>query len=209
MKLFDISMKISENMIFYPGDPTLSLKRVLKLENGDPVNLSQIEMGVHTGTHLDAPLHFIDKAASVTDVVLDQFYGVSKVLNCSSINFGKGIAKEDLLQFEIKGDDIILLKTKNSEIQDLGFRKNFVYLTLEGAAYLASLGIKAVGIDYLSIEKYNEEGETHRKLLENNIAVYEGLNLANIDPGEYIFCGFPLKLMNSEGSPVRAVLIQE
>ncbi|MCK4847708.1 MAG: cyclase family protein [Candidatus Heimdallarchaeota archaeon] len=208
MKVFDISMEISETMIFYPGDRNFELNRVLDLKKGDPVNLSEISMNVHTGTHLDAPIHYIPDSASITDIDPSKFFGNAKVFDFTNIEMGAGITELDLSSLEIGKDDIILFKTKNSEFNDTIFKEDFVYLTQEGAAFLVSKKIKSVGIDYLSIGKYKEDKKTHLTLLQNNILIYEGLNLKNIHPGEYLFCGFPLKIKKSEGAPVRAVLLR-
>jgi arylformamidase len=209
MKVFDISMEISDQMVSYPGDRKFSAKKVFDLKKGDPVNLSEIKMNVHTGTHLDAPIHFIKDADSITDIDINDFFGQAKIFDLSMLELGTGITERDLSVLDIKKDDIILLKTKNSEIIDNNFKEEFVHLTQGGASYLVSMKIKAIGIDYLSIGKYKKDESTHIILLENNVLVYEGLNLRGILPGEYLFCGFPLKIKESEGAPVRAVLIQK
>ena len=209
MKVFDISTEISEKMVSYPGDRKITINRVSKLKNGDSVNLSEICMNVHTGTHLDSPVHYIQNSDSISDINLDKFFGNAKVVDFTSIELGTGITEIDLRTLDIKNDEIIIFKTKNSQFKKnkTTFNEDYVYLTQEGASYLASKKIRSVGIDYLSIGKYNEDKETHLTLLEKNILIYEGLHLKDILPGEYLFCGFPLKIKDSEGAPVRAVLI--
>jgi arylformamidase len=209
MKVLDISMEISERMVSYPSDRKFVITKVLELIKGDPVNLSEISMNVHTGTHLDVPKHYISNSASITDINPDKFFGNAKVFDFTKIKMGTGITEVDLKILDIKKDEIILFKTKNSEISGTNFKENYVHLTQEGAAYLASKKIKSVGIDYLSIGKYKEDKKTHITLLENNILIYEGLNLKEIQAGEYLFCGFPLKIKESEGAPVRAVLLEK
>ena len=209
MKIFDISLEISEKMVSYPGDRKFAINKVLDLKKSDPVNLSEISMNVHTGTHLDVPKHYITNSESITDINPDRFFGNAKVFDFTRIEMGTGITETDLSTLEIKKDDIILFKTKNSEINNTIFKEDFVYLAQEGAVYLASKKIKSVGIDYLSIGKYKEDEKTHITLLENNILIYEGLNLKGINSGEYLFCGFPLRIKESEGAPVRAVLLQK
>jgi len=208
MKVFDISMEISERMVSYPGDKKFTFTKVSELIKGDPVNLSEINMNVHTGTHVDVPKHYITNSASITDINPDKFFGNAKVFDFTELGMGTGITEMDLKILDIKKDDIILFKTKNSEISDTSFKENYVHLTQEGAEYLVSKKIKSVGIDYLSIGKYKDDKKTHITLLENNILIYEGLNLKEIHSGEYLFCGFPLKIKESEGAPVRAVLLQ-
>ncbi len=209
MKAFDISMELSEKMVVYPGDRKFSKKQVLNLKNGDLVNLSEICMNVHTGTHLDSPIHYIHNSDSISDINLNRFFGSAQVFDFTSIELGTGITEVDLRSLNIKKDDIVLFKTKNSELmmKNTTFREDSVYLTQEGAFYLVSKNIKSVGIDYLSIGKYNDDKETHLALLENNVLIYEGLQLKDIVPGEYLFCGFPLKIKDCEGAPVRAVLL--
>ncbi|MFX0064817.1 MAG: cyclase family protein [Candidatus Hermodarchaeota archaeon] len=208
MLIFDISMGISEDMIFYPGDPKFQLTRFFSIPK-DSVNLSKVEFGVHTGTHVDAPLHFVDNALNITDFPLTKFYGPASVLDLTNINYGAGISSRNLSKFTIHQDDIVLFKTKNSMSEYKEFKHDFVYLTKEGATYLVKKKIKAVGIDYLSIEKFDsEKPETHLALLNHDVIIFEGLNLSKIKPGRYIFAGFPLKITGAEGAPVRAVLIQ-
>ncbi|MHA2032885.1 MAG: cyclase family protein [Candidatus Kariarchaeaceae archaeon] len=210
MKVFDISMEISEKVVVYPGDRKFSKKKVFDLTDGDLVNLTEICMNVHTGTHLDAPIHYIQNSDSIPDLSLNKFFGNTQVFDFTNIGFGTGITETDLSSLDIKKDEIILFKTKNSELRKnkTSFNEDYVYLTQEGASYLVSKKIKSVGIDYLSIGKYNKDKKTHLVLLEKNILIYEGLNLKEVPIGEYQFYGFPLKIKESEGAPVRAVLIQ-
>ncbi|MHA2216457.1 MAG: cyclase family protein [Candidatus Hodarchaeales archaeon] len=167
-------------------------------------------MNVHTGTHLDAPIHYIENSNSVSDFSPYKFFGKAQVFDFTKIEFGTGITENDLFTVDIKMGAIILFKTKNSELEknQISFNEDYVYLTQEGASYLVSKKIKSVGIDYLSIGKYNEDKKTHLTLLEQNILIYEGLNLKDVPPGEYQFYGFPLKIKESDGAPVRAILIQ-
>jgi len=210
MKVFDISVEIFEEMVVYPGDRKFSKKKVLDLKDGDSVNLSEICMNVHTGTHLDAPIHYIQNSNSISDINPNKFFGNAQVFDFTSIELGAGITEIDLSSLDIKADGIILFKTKNSELKKkkTTFNEDYVYLTQEGASYLVFKKIRAVGIDYLSIGKYSEDKKTHLVLLEKNILIYEGLNLKDVPPGEYQFYGFPLKITESDGAPVRAVLIQ-
>ncbi|MFX1252772.1 MAG: cyclase family protein [Promethearchaeota archaeon] len=208
MLIIDISMGLSEDMIFYPGDPKFQLTRFFSIPK-DSVNLSKVEFGVHTGTHVDAPLHFVDKAPNITDFPLTKFYGPASVLDLTDLNYGSGISSKHLSRFTINQDDIVLFKTKNSMSDYKEFKHNFVYLTKEGAQYLVKKKIKAVGIDYLSIEKFDsDEPEIHLTLLNHNVIIFEGLDLSRAKPGRYIFVGFPLKITGAEGAPVRAVLLQ-
>ncbi|MHA2226230.1 MAG: cyclase family protein [Candidatus Hodarchaeales archaeon] len=204
MKIIDISLEIEKNMLFYPGDPEFTLTSVFDMLKGDDLNLSKVKMGVHTGSHLDSPLHFIKNGESITDIPLEQFYGDCKVLDLTYLNFGNEITKENLKSQRFDSNSIVLFKTKNSSIIKDRYKEDFVALSFDAAKLLVRSKIKAVGIDYLSIGS----PDTHKLLLSKRIIVYEGLILNHVVPGSYIFIGFPLKLMGSEGAPTRAVLIE-
>ncbi|MGB9938082.1 MAG: cyclase family protein [Methanobacterium sp.] len=205
MKIIDISLEIKEDMIVYPKNPEPKIEQYAFI-NEDGSNESKITIGSHTGTHIDAPLHKKDNGESLGKVSLQTFYGKCKVLNL--LDAGKEIHKEDLAKYEINEDDFILLKTENSLKQYETFREGFTHLKLDAAEYLSKKKIKTVGIDYLSIEKFNENEGVHELLIENNIAIFEGLYLVDVDPGEYVFVGLPLKV-DIDGSPVRAILIDD
>jgi len=205
MKIIDISLEMGENMIIYPGDPEFTLSSVLNMSKGDDYNLSEVKMGVHTGSHLDSPLHFISNGESVSDIPITRFYGDCLVLDLTYINFGSEIAEEDLQSQNFVPDAIILFKTKNSSVIMDQFRENYVTLSLDAAKVLVRSKIRAVGIDYLSIGS----PDTHKLLLSNGIIIYESLVLNHVLAGIYTFIGFPLKILGSEGAPTRAVLIQE
>lgn len=205
MKILDISLEIAKNMIFYPGDPEFTLKSVLNMSKGDDLNLSEIKMGVHTGSHLDSPLHFIKNGESITDMPITRFYGNCLVIDLTYLNFGTEITEENLKSQNFDSNLIVLFKTKNSSVIRDKFREDFVVLSLDAARLLVRSKIKAVGIDYLSIGS----PDTHKLLLSNGIIIYEGLTLDHIVPGMYTFIGFPLKIMGSEGAPTRAVLIKD
>lgn len=205
MEIIDISLGIHKYMLFYPGDPEFQITRVYDIKNGDSITLSTIKMGTHTGTHIDSPLHFLKEGLSISDIDLKNFYGTCHVLDFTHIKFEDNIRREDLLDIEFQLDLIILFKTLNSSILEDKFQEDFVSLTKEAADFLVSTGIKAVGIDYLSIG----DQETHKSLLSEGIVVYEGLNLSLVNPGVYTFIGFPIKLLESEGAPTRAVLLKE
>ncbi len=204
MKIFDISMELKEKMLYYPGDPKMDVNIAPKSLNTE-WNLSEISLGVHNGTHVDTPNHLGDKYLSKgLDIELNKCYGEAIVMDFSEIPFGKSIGVKDLEKYSISNSKIVLLKTKNSTILNKEFRKDFVYLSNEGAQFLLNAGVKTIGIDYLSIGPR----DTHETILLNGILIYEGLNLKHIKPNFYLFIGFPLKL-NTEGIPVRAILIKE
>lgn len=195
-------------MTYYPEDPPFHINRTQSTPI-DIVNLSRIEIGLHTGTHIDAPLHFIHNGKNITDLPLEKFYGSCQVIDLSDIEFGEAITLKHLALVE--SGKIILFKTKNSYISGEEFKEDHIYLDAKGAQFLVERRVKAVGIDYLSIGKYNnDEGiTTHQILLKKEIPIYENLDLRSVKGGDYIFIGFPLKIANAEGSPTRAVLIND
>ncbi|MBI4452958.1 cyclase family protein [Candidatus Woesearchaeota archaeon] len=205
MKIYDISREISEEMVIYKNrkenSPKISATR--KLEEG--ANESKIDMHLHTGTHVDAPCHILEKGAAIERMSLERFMGKTIVLDFTKTK--NSITKTHLTASKIKinKNEIVLLKTKNKLEKEFDF--NFAYLEKTGAEYLASKKIKAVGIDSLGIERNQPGHDTHKILLGKNIPIFEGLDLSKIKQGKYFFHGLPLKIKKGDGSPVRAVLI--
>ena len=203
MKIIDISRLISKDMLIYPGDAPFKVEYVAKAESGG-WNLTKFSMGSHSGTHVDTPRHISDEGTTIASLDLTKCMGTCLVLDVSQIPFGGLILPKHLESFPIKCDDIILLKTKSSDLDSPIFREDFVSLSAEGAKYLTHLGVKTVGIDYLSIG----DRDAHEELLNHNVVVFENLRLAEVIAGTYQFIGLPLK-METEGAPVRAILISE
>ena len=207
MKVYDISLPISSELVSWPGDPSPKLIKVLSINEGDACNVTKLEMGVHTGTHIDSPNHFIEGGITTDSMQLEVLMGKCLVIEITSKS---NIQVSDLCDFEIGKYERLLLKTKNSVHWENGskkFDKNFIALSLEAAEYLVKSGIKLIGIDYLSIEAYGvREHKVHHHLLNNQIAILEGLNLSKVDEGEYELICLPLKLVDCDGAPVRAIL---
>lgn len=203
MKLIDISMKIEPNIITYPGNPKPSFKQYSFIP-ASKTNETLVSMGTHAGTHVDAILHIEKNGLSVDKIDLKNCYGSCIVIDLTKN--GSVITSKDLQNKGIKKNDIVLLKTENSLKQYSHFRKNFVHISLSAAKYLVSRKIKAVGIDYLSVKKFNTDNDVH-KLLIKNMVVYEGLYLVGVAKGRYTFVGFPIKWA-LDGAPTRAVLIK-
>ncbi len=203
MKIHDISMAINEKMLIYPGDQGFKFNFIKKNPPED-WNLSVFSIGTHTGTHLDSSLHLFEDGKKIDQIDLNKCYGNALLLDLGEIPFGGCIREKDLKKFQIKKNDIILFKTKNSTTDYKSFRDDYVYLSEDGAKFLCDLGVKAVGIDCLTIGPR----ETHVILLSKEILVYEGLDVRNVNPGKYIFSGFPIKIP-LEGGLTRAVLIEE
>lgn len=202
----DISVPLHNGMVHWPGDPAYEIHHVHDRKKGDVCTVSQVNMGVHTGTHMDAPLHFIEDAASIDEMPLDATIGRARVIQ---IRNRKSIGREELMEHEIEGGERVLFKTVNSDnlwSKD-EFEENFVFIAKDGADYLAKCGVRMVGVDYLSVGGFKEDGpETHHALLGAGIWVIEGLNLSGVEPGVYELVCLPLKLAGAEGAPARAIL---
>lgn len=206
MKIIDISWLISENITEYKNKNSIKLiQQANYKENG--VREKLITFNSHTGTHIDAPAHFTENGKTLDQVDLNKFYGPCKVLDLTHIQ--EKITSQDLENFDIKENDIIILKTKNSELPETGaFVNNYVYLEKTGAKYLADKKIKTFGFDYLGIESNQPGHETHKYLLKTGIPIIEGLRLKNVEAGEYILSCLPILIKNSDGAPARAILIK-
>lgn len=206
MKIIDISWPITENMTEYKDRTTIKLTP-LKNFLRDNVNETLITIHGHTGTHIDAPLHMLSDGEPIGKVPLEKLIGECQVLDLTSIE--EKITKRDLLKYEIKENQIILLKTKNSNLSNTEtFNYNFVYLDITGAEYLESKKIKAIGIDYLGIERNDPEHSVHKIFLKNNIPIIEGLKLRKAKEKTYDFICLPMPLPTLDSAPARAILIE-
>ncbi len=203
MKMIDITMEITQNMLIYPNNPKPMIKKSATIPK-NRTNESIISIGSHTGTHVDSQLHIKNNGKTSDELPLESFYGKCRVLDLT--NIGNEIHSEDLEEFKIKKDEIILLKTENSRKQYVEFRRDFAHLKFDGAEYLVSRKIKTLGIDYLSVKKFGGDIEVH-EILINNLTLFEGLYLKNVEPGSYIFIGLPIKI-KCDGAPARAILIK-
>lgn len=202
----DVSVPLRNGMVHWPDNPPVQIERMLDIESGDVANVSKLAMGSHTGTHMDAPLHFIRMGKGLEEMPLTATIGRARVIE---VHDPESVKPEDLRPHEIRRGERILLKTRNSAQcwQTDAFVEDFVYISQEAARYLASCGIQTVGIDYLSVGGFWRDGvETHQALLEAEIWVIEGLNLAEVEPGEYELICLPLKVERGDGAPARAVL---
>ncbi len=205
MKIYDISMEIHEEMIVYKNK--IEKKPKIRVTNdflSSNSYESTITLGMHTGTHIDAPLHMIEGGETTDSIPLENCIKKCKVIDLTNIT--NKITQEDLQQKEISKGDFILLKTRNSFSPEFDFE--FVYLEKSGAEYLRDIGICGVGIDALGIERAQAGHETHKTLLSKGIIILEGLQLKEVPEGEYTIYALPLKIRNVEAAPVRAVLIK-
>lgn len=202
----DISLTIETGRIVWPGDPGVEVSKLLQIDKGDICNTRLLTCPVHVGTHVDAPLHFINGGDGIETLPLNSLAGIAKVIE---IKNKTEIPLEEIENSEINEGDIVLFKTINSTVylQEKSFNENYVYLSTKAAEYLVMKKIATVGIDYYSIAGVNSNlVECHEVLLGAKITIIEGLDLSGISPGEYEFVCLPLKIKGSDGSPARAIL---
>ncbi|MEO5589091.1 MAG: cyclase family protein [Gemmatimonadaceae bacterium] len=207
-RIHDISTPIRTGGLIYPGNPAISIAAQQAVAKGAGANVSTVTFGSHTATHVDAAKHFFDAGQTVDQMPLERFIGPALVISFDDSVMSIGEA--DLRLHEIGSHSRILLRTRNSAmLDDPEFHSDYTYLAPDGAEYLVAHGVELVGIDYLSIEQFHSgHHRTHLTLLENEVAIVEGLNLAGIDDGEYELICLPIRLEGLDGAPARAVLIQ-
>jgi arylformamidase len=204
MELIDVSMVLSNDTLVYPGDPKVETKRTKSLVR-DGVNLSKISMGLHSGTHIDAPAHYLKGGKTIDEINLQSLIGKARV--CDLTKVSGTITETELRKCGIRKDEIILFKTRNSNLSTKKFSKTYICLSPDGADYLIKRKIKAVGIDYLSIEAAGS-CIVHKKLLTKNTLIIEGLVLKNVKPGIYQMVCLPLKIRGGEAAPARCTLFK-
>lgn len=210
MQIYDVSVPLSANTPTYPGDPGIQIKQWLRLANGDPANVSQMNFGVHSGTHIDAPVHFIEGGAKVGSLPLDSLLGEAEVIEVSD---HMGVIDEKFVAANCaSGSQRILFKTRNSIFwgdTERGFHEDYVYIDPDAASWLVESGIKLVGIDYLSVEKFNSISfPTHLAFLSSGVVIVEGLDLRMVPAGRYELICLPLKIAGGigDGAPARVIL---
>ena len=210
MKIYDVTVAISESVPIYEGDPKVKIDSFVSIANGSAANVSNVCFGAHTGTHVDAPNHFIDGTRTVGDLDVEKLIGPCLVVEVPA----DVIAIEPEHLPVLQDIERIVFKTRNSAFWNTpedGFRTDFTYITHATAKTLADNGIKLVGIDYLSIEAPGAEGHpVHITLLEKEIVILEGLDLREIAAGDYELICLPLKYVGGtgDGAPARTVLRQ-
>ena len=205
MKIIDISWPISPDMTAYKDRKVVNVTYTKTFEH-DHVRESTITLGSHSGTHIDAPSHFLADGAAIHQMSLDATCGPCIVLDCTEVR--EAIIDTDLQRHNIEQGARVLLKTRNSSSSATApFDYNFIYLAASGAAYLAAKKIKSVGIDYLGIERQQPNHETHEILMRAGITIIEGLRLADVNPGSYILWCLPLNIQGLEAAPARTLLV--
>ena len=202
----DISVPLYDGMVCWPGDPPVRIERVTDVERGDSHTLSQLTMGSHSGTHIDAPVHFLKGKPGIDAMPLETVIGRARVIE---IGDGESVKPVELETHGIRRGERLLFKTQNSRRvwREPRFVKDFVFLSIEAARYLAERKVRLVGIDYLSVGGYQRDGSAvHRILLEAGAWLLEGLDLSPVRPGRYELVCLPLKITGGDGAPARAVV---
>jgi arylformamidase len=198
MEVIDVSVPVGPGMITYPGDPEVTLERVASIAGGDGLNLSRLALGVHSGTHVDAPLHFVDGAPAAETLPLDVLVGPARVVDLT--------AAERLDAATLGGVDLaerVLLKTRNSQLWERdAFSEDFLLLDEAAARVVVDAGVRLIGIDYLTIG----DEDAHRVLLGAGVVALETLDLRAVEAGEYELICAPLKLVGADGAPARVLL---
>ncbi len=208
MQTYDISVAVSPDLPAWPGDPGVVLERVEKIESGADSNLTRLSMSAHSGTHVDAPYHFLQDGVSIDQLPIDLFTGRAYVLHLSDV---------DLITAQVLENAAIpprtrrvLFKTRNSDLwarREADFHPDYVALSADAASYLVDRGVKLVGVDYLSVAPFNATVSTHEILLKAGVVIVEGLDLSEVAQGRYTFYCLPLKLVGADGAPARAILV--
>jgi arylformamidase len=210
MTIYDISLTISPSLPVWPGDPKPVIEKFESMDQGAHNNVSRISAGVHLGTHVDAPYHFLNDGRTVEQLPLDVLTGPCYVVQLP--DGIEAITAEVLERTEITSEmKRVLFGTRNSHLWARGepeFQTDFVAITEDGAEWLVERGVQLVGVDYLSVAPYGDSVPTHTVLLQANVVVVEGLNLANVMRGFYHLYCLPLKIAGCDGAPARAILVQ-
>lgn len=210
MEIIDITAPVSPRSVTWPGDGPPSHEFLTHTDQGVPNTVSRWAMSAHTGTHIDARMHFIPGGWSVDRLDLSRTVGPCRVVDLGHVE--GHVSRVDLEEAEVAGEQRLLLKTRNSDsvlMQREEFDESYVAISEEAAEYLVEIGVETVGVDYLSVEPFeDEEFRTHHVLLGADVVIVEGLMLTAVEPGHYFLFCLPLKLTNSDGSPARAILIR-
>lgn len=202
----DISVPLHDAMVHWPGDPPVKIKRIRDLDLGDGNTISKISISSHTGTHMDAPAHFIREGIGIDKMPLDATIGRARVIE---IHDAESIKPAELAGYGIRRGERILFKTRNSARawKDKRFVKDFIFISREAADFLVERGVRTIGVDYLSVGGFRRDGSyVHKKLLQGGVWLIEGLDLSRAKAGRYYLICLPLKIDRGDGAPARAIL---
>jgi arylformamidase len=202
----DITLRLRPEIPTWPGSVGFRLKPTARIDSGSDTNVSALEMDVHCGTHLEGPLHFLDRGAPVESIPLDALIGPASVVHLPAADQ----IGPDELEANIPSRRVqrLLLRTRNSDRWESAdrFRTDYVALTTEGARWIADRKMRLVGIDYLSVQIFGGDPETHRVLMRAGVAILEGLDLSRAPSGDYRLTCLPLRVADAEAAPARAIL---
>jgi len=203
-RVYDITVPLAPGIPTYPGDPPLEIEPVVALGTG-PFRLTRLSLTTHTGTHVDAPAHFMEGGATIDELALEILVGKARVIEVVA---RERIDRKDLEAQDLRDDLRVLLKTRMSgQMQRSEFQTDHLYLTKDAAQYLAQAGLKLVGFDYLSVERHGSvDFPTHAALLGAGVVLVEGLDLSEVEPGEYDMTCLPLRVAGGDGAPARVIL---
>jgi arylformamidase len=204
-KIIDVTVPLSRDVPTFPGDPPFDIRFKHRIADGDPFNGAEVTFGTHSGTHVDAPYHFLADGATVDQLPLEILMGKARVVE---LRAREKIERADLEALDLRDDIRVLLKTRMSgQLRQPAFQEDFVYVTPDAATYLVQAGIKLVGIDYLSVEKFQtKDYAAHHALLGAGVVIIEGLDLSDVEPGEYDMTCLPLRIAGGDGAPARVIL---
>jgi arylformamidase len=204
-RIYDVTVPLSSSVPAWPGEPRFDAQRIQRLEDGHTANVTRITASVHSGTHIDAPRHFLAGGASVDQLPLEILMGKARVLDLKVMDH---IRRKDLEELDLRDDIRVLLKTRMSgQLRHSEFQQGFVALAEDAATYLVQVGIKLVGIDYLSIDPFDSKDHpAHHALLGAGVVIVEGLDLSEVPEGEYDMACLPLRIEGADGAPARVVL---
>jgi arylformamidase len=207
LDVIDVSVRLDGGTAVWPTSSGVRVERVSSLDRGDPANGSRVTMDVHAGTHVDAPLHFLPDGGAADALALEPLIGPAQVVDVGDCRAVSALTLEQVVP---PGTERILLRTRNSRDgrRDV-WHQDFVAMTLDAAIWSVRNNIRMVGTDYLSVQQFGESDETHRVLLQGGVAVVEGLDLTEVDPGRYTFVCLPLRLVGAEAAPARAILLPD
>lgn len=202
----DISVRLHPEMPTWPGSVGYQRRLAQSIITGGIANVSTIEMDVHCGTHIEAPMHFIDGGAPVETIPIDTLVGPAWVVELAAVDR----IDAESLEAAVPPGEVrrLLLRTRNSELwaAQAAFATDYVALTRDGAEWVARRGVRLIGVDYLSVQRFGDDPETHRVLMRANVAILEGLDLSHAPPGHYRLTCLPMYLADAEAAPARAIL---
>jgi arylformamidase len=202
----DVSVPVRSGMVHWPGDPEVRLERTKSIAEGEEANLTRVSMSAHTGTHMDAPLHFFEDDPGIETFPLDIALGRARVV---LIEGEEPIDRGHVEELDLQSGERVVFRTTNSDRRwwEREFNPKFVHVSVEAAELLGEVGVALVGVDYLSVGGYRTDGaETHRALLGAGVWVVEGLDLSEVEPGDYDLICLPVKLVGGDGAPARVLL---